>query len=427
MSGTPNGHFLYVGPDTGGISGFSINQSTGVLTAIPGSPFTAGSSPSVGIADPSSSFLYVPNNSAGEVPLFILAIDPSTGALTQTGAQGLVGAGGIWLSFTTGTAAVEYSPTFAYATNSGSSSISELSIASGGLTVTGTLTDTNGPQASVATANGAFLYTGNSNGSISEYSVGKTGSLKKITGSPIKGLTNPVALVFSPYYDWLYALDPAAALIDVYTANPKTGALTFLTSTGDANNAQAAAVDPFGQFTLVVNTVSDEIGIGIPGSGFVGTAPTGSNPVAITIDPTSQFVYVANSGDGTVSAYNLTLASPYLTQIGTAVPAGTAPSAVVSEPYGQYLYVANNGSDNISAYSINALTGALTPIGVAFPTVTGPSALAVSNDGKYLYATGANAGELQQFTINSDGTLTLANSTGLGTAPTSITTIGTYK
>lgn len=428
MRGTPNGHFLYVGPSAGGVGAFSINQSTGALTAVAGSPFTAGSGTSVAIADPSSNFLYVANFATGQVPLFIFDIDPSTGALTQTGSQGLVGAEALWLSFTTGTAAVKYTPTFAYATNSGSKSITELTIAGGGLGyVTGSpLTDSNGPQASVATPNGKFLYTGDSNGSISEYKIGSTGALAKIKGSPIKGLTNPTALVFSPYYDWLYAMDPAASLIDIYTSNPATGVLTFFTSTGDGNNPQAAAVDPFGDFALV-ETATNDVLITIPNVGIVGPIATGLSPVAITIDPTSQFVYVANSGDNTVSAYSLSLVSPYMTAIGSAVVAGTTPSAIVAEPYGGYLYVANSGDNTISAYSINAFTGALTPISGSFSAPGEPVALSVSNDGKYLFVVEKSAGELEQFTINADGTLTSAGSAGLGTAPTSITSIGTYK
>jgi len=428
MRGTPNGHFLYVGPSTGGVGAFSINQTTGALTAVTGSPFPAGSSTFAALADPSSKFLYVEDHSASEVPLFIFSIDPSTGALTQTGAQGLVGAEALWLGFTTGTTAIAYTPTFAYATNSGSKSISEVSIASGGLTVTGTLTDSNGPQASVATSNAKFLYTGNSNGSISEYKVGSTGALAKIAGSPIRGLTNPTAVVFSPYYNWLYAMDPAASVVDVYTSNATTGALTFFTSTGDSNNVQAAAVDPFGAFALALETATNDVLITIPFTGIVGSIATGLSPVAITIDPTSQFVYVANSGDNTVSAYTLSLASPYMTQIGSAVAAGTTPSAVVAEPYGKYLYVANTGDNTISAYSIDPLIGALTPITGTFSAPGGPVALSVSNDGKYLYVIEKSAGELQQFTINADGTLTNAGGAGLGTAgATSITTIGTYK
>jgi len=74
--------------------------------------------------------------------------------------------------------------------------------------------------------------------------------------------------------------------------------LTYSTSTSDTNNPQAAAVDPFGAFALAVETATDDVLITIPYVGLVGTVPTGLSPVAITIDPTSQFVYVANSGDG---------------------------------------------------------------------------------------------------------------------------------
>jgi 6-phosphogluconolactonase (cycloisomerase 2 family) len=191
---------------------------------------------------------------------------------------------------------------------------------------------------------------------------------------------------------------------------------------------QAAAVDPFGAFALALETATNDVLITIPFTGIVGSIATGLSPVAITIDPTSQFVYVANSGDNTVSAYTLSLGSPYMTQIGSAVAAGTTPSAVVAEPYGRYLYVANSGDNTISAYSINAFTGALTPISGSFSAPGEPVALSVSNDGKYLYVTEKSAANLQQFTINADGTLTNAGGAGLGTAgATSITTIGTYK
>jgi 6-phosphogluconolactonase len=116
-----------------------------------------------------------------------------------------------------------------------------------------------------------------------------------------------------------------------------------------------------------------------------------------------------------------------MTQIGSAVAAGTTPSAIVAEPYGRYLYVANAGDNTISAYSIDPFTGGLTPITGTLSAPGGPVALSVSNDGKYLYVIEKSAGELQQFTINADGTLTNAGGAGLGTAPTSITTTGTYK
>lgn len=428
LRGTPNGDFLYDGTSSAtGIAAFAINKTTGALSTVPGSPFTAGAVPLSAISDPTSQFLYV-EDEGGQAPVLMFSIDSTTGALTQTGAQGLIGASAGWMSFSSGKA-VAYTPDFAYVTNSGSNSITELNIAAGGLTVLGTVTDTNGPQASVATQAGTFLYTGNSNGSISEYSIGKTGTLKKLKGSPMTGLMNPVGMAIGPFYNILYAEDPTAEETFDYQINLKTGALTT-TYIGGAGGSgpDAIAVDPLGAFTLVVDNASNYVGIGIPGSGFVATAAAGNSPVAISIDPSSQFVYVANSGDGTVSGYSLTLASPYLTPLaGSPWTVGTTPSALVIDPWGQYLYVADSGSKSISAFSIDPLSGELTTISGTFSTSGAPSAVAVSNDGKILYATDKDIGELDQFTINSDGTLTGAGGAGVGTAPTSVTTVGTYK
>lgn len=99
----------------------------------------------------------------------------------------------------------------------------------------------------------------------------------------------------------------------------------------------------------------------------------------------------------------------------------------MTDPWGNYLYVANSGSNTISAFAIDPLSGALTAISGTFSTAGSPSALAVSNNGSLLYVTNKDIGELQQFTINSDGTLTSAGGGAVGTAPTSVTTIGTYK
>jgi 6-phosphogluconolactonase len=434
----PTGHFYYAALiSSSGVAAYSINQTTGALTQVSGSPFAAGSAAFGVTVDPGGKYLYVTNQGSNESPVFVFFIDPTTGALTEVLSEGLVGQQGALVTFTTGTAAVKYTPTFAYATNSGSKSIAELSIASGGLTVTGTLTDANGPQTSAASSDNKFFYTGNANGSISEYKIGSTGALSKIRGSPITGLTNPVALAIRSFdtnscgpYNWLYAVDQAANDIDVYDRNPTTGVLSLSSvASSNGNSPSAMAVDPFGAFTLVANTVSNDIYIGEPCVGFLSSVAAGAGPVAMTIDPSNQFVYAANSGDNTVSAYSLTLASPYLTAIsGSPFAAGTAPSAVVAEPYGRYLYVANSGDNTISAYSINAFTGALTPITGTFSAPGEPVALNVSNDGKYLYVIEKSAGELQQFTINADGTLTNAGGAGLGTAgATSVTTIGTYK
>src|SRR6202158_262696 len=91
---TPSGKFVYVtNPDIGWITAFSF--SNGVLTKVPGSPFSSvpgGGGGAFGLAvDGSERFLSVANPSASNPPPFSSTIgnisgfniDPSTGALTQ--------------------------------------------------------------------------------------------------------------------------------------------------------------------------------------------------------------------------------------------------------------------------------------------------------------------------------------------------------
>jgi DNA-binding beta-propeller fold protein YncE len=69
----------------------------------------------------------------------------------------------------------------------------------------------------------------------------------------------------------------------------------------------------------------------------------------------------------------------------------------VAEPSGKFVYVANSGDGTISVYSLNIATGALTEVGTAVPAGAGTNALTTSNDGKYLYATNNTAGTVSGF------------------------------
>jgi 6-phosphogluconolactonase (cycloisomerase 2 family) len=85
----PTGRFLYAAvPDSGTLSqvaGFVRDQTTGDLTAVPGSPFSSGSNTIPLVWDlamhPSGQFLYAYNLSSGTISAF--AIDSSDGALSQ--------------------------------------------------------------------------------------------------------------------------------------------------------------------------------------------------------------------------------------------------------------------------------------------------------------------------------------------------------
>jgi 6-phosphogluconolactonase (cycloisomerase 2 family) len=77
----PSGRFAYVtigGPD--GVAAYTIDQGSGALTAVAGSPFAAGTGPEHVAADPAGNFLYVSNAGSDNVSGY--AINQTSGALT---------------------------------------------------------------------------------------------------------------------------------------------------------------------------------------------------------------------------------------------------------------------------------------------------------------------------------------------------------
>jgi len=84
----PKGRFLYVADSgTASVSAFTIaasGPSAGQLTAIPGSPFAAGTSPDVVAVDPTSTYLLAGNSQSNNLSMYtITQSGPNAGALTQ--------------------------------------------------------------------------------------------------------------------------------------------------------------------------------------------------------------------------------------------------------------------------------------------------------------------------------------------------------
>ena len=80
----PSNRFMYVADDASSIQGYSFDSVTGALTAIAGSPFAADHRSQGLTIDPSGKFLYSANDSdipcGGDITAY--SINPTTGALT---------------------------------------------------------------------------------------------------------------------------------------------------------------------------------------------------------------------------------------------------------------------------------------------------------------------------------------------------------
>src|SRR6185437_4919525 len=185
----PTGKFAYTaGNGDGTISAYTIDPSTGALTAVSGSPYPDGTAPAAVSLAPNGKFAYSASDSGTKINAF--TIDQSTGALTLVGT--------VNTGFSTGSTfpdiAVDAKSAHLYLASSGDAKVAGFAIDQ----TTGALTALSGspyPAGAGAGAipafspDGKFLYvmdqdptTGNA---VSGYAIdGTTGALTPITGSP---------------------------------------------------------------------------------------------------------------------------------------------------------------------------------------------------------------------------------------------------
>jgi 6-phosphogluconolactonase (cycloisomerase 2 family) len=202
-------------------------------------------------------------------------------------------------------------------------------------------------------------------------------------------------------------------------------------------------------------TVADVQGRQIPGAVYeyavgpdgslatlsTASVPTGVGPVAIAPDPSGRYVYVVNSGDGTLSQYavgtdgQLSALSPASVSISAALVGFTRITGVAVDPSGHYLYVTVTGGDpapatTLAQYSIGS-DGTLAPLPAAtqsLATFGGP--LVIHPSGNYAYVAGITAApdaRISEYSRDASGLLTplvpptisnTVNATGIYVVPT---------
>ncbi|MDO8291300.1 MAG: beta-propeller fold lactonase family protein [Gallionella sp.] len=225
----------------------------------------------------------------------------------------------------------------------------------------------------------AFVANYNSN-DVSAYRI-TNGVLAAITGSPFSAGIGPRSVTVVPSGKFAYVANINSSDISAYTINAGTGALTQISCVGG---------------TTICNS-----------NNFLA----GTNPVAVTVDPSGHFAYVANLNSGDISAYTINATTGALTQIscvgGTTIcnsnnfRAGNNPSSVTVDHSGQFAYVANANDDSVSAYTIDAATGALTAVADSpYTAGTGPQSLDIDPTSRFAYVANANGGSVAAYTID---------------------------
>jgi 6-phosphogluconolactonase (cycloisomerase 2 family) len=350
------GQFAFVANKTDGagsngdVSAYTIDPTTGALTAVAGSPFAAHVNPTGVVVNPGGGFIYVADNGGGGSPdVTVFSVDPGTGVLTRGTQYGI---------------------------------------------------SNNSPNAlaiTPVTAAGTFVFTagagpGTPPGSLYPLVVNNDGSLTK-NGPIVESGNVPEGIATSHAGDWVFATSVFEH--HVYTYEISTSMATLGTPI-------AAASTP---------------------------TSTGTSPWGVVTHPALNVVYVSNSGDSTISAFNYDDNSGALTEItGSPFASGDTPKGMAIDPAGKWLFSANSVDDTVSTFSIDQTTGALTAISPDVPVgkinvdpKPTPVAIAVDPSGQWVYAVNQLDHSVSLFTLNSTtGVLTLVGTYAAGTGAQAI-------
>lgn len=343
--------------DNGGngtVAAFTIHAD-GTLVSVIGSPYVpAESQPYALVLDPNGQYLYVADSASALISTDTVA---ANGALTQDFSTATTGAS------TNHPFALAIDPTGPYlyvgsTDDNPNGTLEAYSINAGvlapvtGLLATSVYPSGNDPYGMAIDPTNALLYAANLyDSTLVGYAIGANGLLTAVPDSPFVfqggfDVNRPYDIAIYPTGGFLYITDQLGETVTEYT---------------------------YGASGNLVQGVSYVVG---------------AAPESVTIDPTGSFLYVSNSGDGTVSAFTIKQSDGTLTPVTgspfvsttTHIPSAATPTAVQVDPSGQFLYVANGDDGTITVFGITQSSGALTQIGAKVLTVLsggGPSSIAI--------------------------------------------------
>jgi 6-phosphogluconolactonase (cycloisomerase 2 family) len=382
----PVGENLYalVTVPFGGVVRYHIDDpATGEL--VPKTATTTGTSPVAISISPDGDHLYMLNAGTAEIALYTIADD--TGDLTDE----------TMIASTAGTVSMSFSANglHAWAVDEETNRTRVLAVdpETGSLTEGGVDRGRPGPQ-NVSLAYG-------------EFPANRRNSNLYVVNSDSDDVT-------------VYAIDAATGQVD------DGGALAATTGTTPLD----IAFDPLGRFAFTVDSESDSITVFAVGSDgsltdnlTLFSAPN-SEPTSVAVDPSGRYVYTTMKAWENLLQLTIdetgTLSTPITREI------GTNPEAVTIDPSGLFLYVVDRGDGattfgSVSIFSLDPTDGTPTEVTPAGEVSDAPTTLAFAPGGARAYVTASDAGTALPFDVAEDGTLSfIAPATSAGTEPNDI-------
>lgn len=254
----------------------------------------------------------------------------------------------------------------------------------------------------------ALLAAAEGSSDISVHAVDATdGSLG--AASPVAAGLGALSLAVDPRQRFAFSADALAGTVSRFAIDPASAALTpLLPPLAAQGKPTHVACDASGRFVYVaardvlaaddgwIETFAIDPSTGALGS--VGSTQVGARPVWCGTDPTGQFLYVANSGDGSSGSATLSILrlNPQSGLPSSAAPAQSAPGAwnVAFHPSGKYLYAALRSANVTVPFQIDAADGSLALVGGGVRAEAEPVSVRLTPDGRFGYVAYRNTGSV---------------------------------
>ncbi len=424
---SPDGKFAYSAcsmdinrdPNSASVESFAVGAD-GTLTHI--GTTSSANAPFDLTGDPSGQFLYLEANTS-YVYSFQIGADGVARFARRIGIQPNQGPR---MAIVGGSTTVTYTPKFGYVTSTGDNKLSTYAVQTDG---------TLGVPQSIATQVSPFslslipwgsnllLASTAPNPNLTAYPLATTGS----PGVPVNfgNAATAGGVAIDPSEQWAFQTDSTNAVVSTFRKVGTNWSLSSYVVNGNPVTTFSAgagagpmAVDPFGRFLYVANQGANSISayqyFGTSAELFESTGTfvlpytdgspfsVGAKPVALAVDSTESFLYVV-CNDQTLRVYAIDYNSGgHIAQVATVTLAGQ-PVSVATEPTGRFVYEAD--SIGVTVFSVNAQSGVLTPVPLS-PAIslTNIAGLYVEPSGKFLYL--ATDAGVFAYVINADGTLT---------------------
>jgi 6-phosphogluconolactonase (cycloisomerase 2 family) len=378
------GYIWVLGQQFNQIGGFKVDDFTGNLTQIVGSPFVSnGSNPVHLVLKPGGRYLYVINQGTSG--------DNTKSGVGASIAVYAVGGDGV-LTFQETYAPQGYIPLWAQFDPTGQFLYVLTQYSPGFVTATGLWTGPN------TDGNGAItVFQADSN----------TGRLSLVTNSQTQknNVNTPFwevgksPLMMKVTAGCVFTVDSGDQSIFPFAIS---GNQLAFTTTGAffPGTTNISSINSNGSFVVLTDQTPNNIYMYTVGSGCNLTATNGggktsnalqgTNPVWSLIDSTGKYLYVLNSSSpvsqpgtpfSTISAYTINTTSSQLQPItGSPYSVGSGPVCMVEDSSNQYFYVSNHNDGTVTGKVIDPATGILSNLsrGATFPAVGQAECLVLS-------------------------------------------------